>query len=1481
MWDLGTARLSALLGPLLTGPRDSSDSRVQVRGARAHIAVRGLQGPRGESLALACEQRLSAVPGVRWAAVNSHLGHAVAEADGDEAIDDSTVAALVDAVEAVEREYAAEGPQPVHPLSCAERGQAQLALAAHLAALPVAALAQLAGRTPVPAVLTSVVSVLDAQPQLRRSMERVLGMRDTEMARTLIGAALHAGSGMSLGLGVDTARHALRLMELLAQQAAWRKAEPRLVGAAHLFAARRLTVALREVPLRAGPVERYAERAQTVAAASFGGALAMTGRPLHAAGAAVSVIPKAPWLAREAFACTLGRGLARRGLIVTDARALRRLDRVDVLLLDSDALLTGAHLLTDLRPLDKRVDAGESAAVAHRLFDPRCLDRTHVDGAWRLDAVDRCPRPDPTRKRAYAAYTDVRRRLEDGGARQILGLVRDDRLLALVGVVPEVDEASGALVAEARRAGLTVLTTRDEADAPGLPGGDREVGGGERLADSVRAAQRDGSGVLLLSRHRDALAAADLGVGLTGDGGEPPWGADVQAGTDPGRVAVLLAACASARSVSGWGVRLAQTSAGLGVAMTAVQTGRRPLSHFLLTVNGAAAAGLAVGVWSAARVLSLPDPVLTARHPWHAMDPATVLARTGGSEQGLTADQVCERPRPPEHAAPRPSLARAFVTETANPLTPVLIGGAALSAAVGAVLDASMILAVTAVSGLIGGAQRYRADRTAARLYHRAVLPARAVRDGEETELAAEGLVVGDLVVLNAGDAVPADCRLLVGDGVEADESALTGESLPVAKSAAPVLARHPAERTSMVYEGTTLAAGNARAVVVATGEATEARRGARPGDEAPRTGVEHRLDRITRAALPAALASAGAVVAAGLFRGRPARETIGAAVGLAVASVPEGLPFLVTAAQLAAARRLAEHGIFVRDARTIEAAGRTDVLCFDKTGTLTHGRLELVSVHARGHTLPLDSEEPHHRAVLAAALRATPRARGKRRLTHVTDHAVTTALRAQGVRRDTAVPGWKVVASLPFESSRGFHATLGHAKAGALLSVKGAPEEVVDRCTGRDGRPLDKAGRRAVLAEGEKLAGAGHRVLAVAERRLPAVTGPLPDGAELADEDVAGLEFLGFLALTDQVRGSAAGSLRRLTEAGVHIVMITGDHPDTAEAIARELGLVNGHQVVSGAELDDLDDTKLAEILPTVGVVARAAPHHKVRVVQAFQSMGRTVAMTGDGANDAPAIRLADVGIAFGNASTPAARAAADLVVTNGRLEPVLATLIEGRALWATVRQALAILVGGNLGEIAFTVTAAVLTGQSPLTARQLLLVNLFTDLAPAVAVATRDPQGGLETEPLKEGPDISLGAALARETGLRAGATALAALAGWLVARVSGRPARARTIALLALVGAQLGQTLLTAPRSPTVLAAAAGSGAALAAVVQTPGISQFFGCTPLGPLAWATAVLAAAAGTAIAALGDLPPWATGWAGRSPGAGQARRPAPAAAPL
>ncbi|MET8963853.1 cation-transporting P-type ATPase [Streptomyces sp. NPDC004074] len=1415
--------------------------RVRQFEGRTHIAVRGLSegelpGPKAEKLAEDVQRRLADVPGVAWAVVNTVLGHAVVATE-DTCDPDEIVSVLIEAVEAAEDAHGVEHPLPDHPLSGDTLRRAAWAVAVHMAAAPLAAASELTRRAPVPTWVASLFPIIDSQPRLRSLVERAVGTHNAKMLMAGLTALGQAGSGGLLGTAVDAVRHTLRVMEADAERSSWAAAEPHLTGSAAAAAHGVAPVPpSRPAPLKRGPVERYADQAPLVAAASFAGALLVTGQPGKAVGGALAAVPKAPLLAREGFACAFGRGLARRGVLVPGPDALRALDRVGTVLLDTDALATGSHLLADLIALDEDAPAGDLAATAHRLFDGSAPERAARDGDWELGPVECLSLHGRTGSRA-------RQRLEHNGARLVLGLAHGHRLLAVVSVVPELHDAAAAFVPAAHASGLTLVVAGAHTGDPAVREADAVRDAGERLTHSVRDLQRDGDGVLLISRNRHALRAADVGVGLTGPKCAPPWGADVYVKDGDLAAALLLVrACRGARESAHRGVRLAQAAAAVGATAALAGRSTRPEERGVTAFSAAAALGTVVGVWSAARLLRHPRPSTATRHPWHAMAPSTVLDRTGSRAEGLTGAEVRRRGTGTGEQARTSSLGRAYLTEMANPLTPVLGAGAAMSASVGAVLDAVVIVAVTALSGFFGGFQRHRTDRAVARLRRESAVMAKVVRDGAETTVPAQALVVGDVVALSAGDVVPSDARLLEAHHLEVDESALTGESFPVAKDVAPVLASDLAERRSMVYDGTTIAAGRCRAVVVATGTATEASRAATAGrGAAPAVGVERRLARITRSTLPVALGSAAALMAAGTLRGRAVRDTVGAGVGLAVASVPEGLPFLVSAAQLASARRLSVRGALVRDPRTIEAAGRTDVLCFDKTGTLTHGHISLVAVAADGESRPLESLGDEQRTVLAAALRATPRPHGDAGLEHATDGAVTTGAEEAGVRRTTQAPEWQRLSSLPFEPSRGFHATLGRTEGHTVLSVKGAPEEVVERCATLDGRPLDEEGRADVLATGEKLAAEGHRILAVAELRDAT-------GDKLTDDAVRDLDFLGFLAFADRVRGAAADAVRQLADAGVQIVMITGDHPSTAGTTAAELGVLDGRRVVTGAELDDLDDSALDALLPDVGVVARGTPVHKVRVVQAFQRLGRTVAMTGDGANDAPAIRLADIGIAFGTRATPAARAAADLVVTDDRLETVLAALVEGRAMWASVRQALAILVGGNLGEIAFTLLGAATTGSSPLTARQLLLVNLFTDLAPAIAVALRPPNPETAERLLHEGPEVSLGTALTEETVCRAVATALGATAGWLAARFTGRAARARTVALVALVTTQLGQTLLAGGRSWEIVGSSLGSLAALAAVVQTPVLSQFFGCTPLGPMAW-TIALSAAVGATVA--------------------------------
>ena len=484
-------------------------------------------------------------------------------------------------------------------------------------------------------------------------------------------------------------------------------------------------------------------------------------------------------------------------------------------------------------------------------------------------------------------------------------------------------------------------------------------------------------------------------------------------------------------------------------------------------------------------------------------------------------------------------------------------------------------------------------------------------------------------------------------------------------------------------------------------------------------------------------------------------------------------------------------------------------------------------------------------------SVRSRPRASAPRRAGpgagrgDPTDAALLDGAQLAMVEATHECPTWRRVSDLSVSLGRSYYAVLGRTDDGARLSVKGAPEVLLLQCTRRHraggAEPLDDAGRLALVKETARLAAQGLRVLAVAERAMAS-------DAVLDPEHVVDLTFRGFLAFRDPIRKSAADAIAGMRRAGVRTMMITGDHPSTAEAIATELDLVRGRSVVTGAELAAMTDGELDSRVSDVAVFARVTPSQKVRVVRALQRAGRVVAMAGDGANDAAAIRLADVGIAVGEASTQAARSAADIIVTDGRIETIVDAIVEGRGMWVRVRDAVSILMGGNLGEIGFTLIAGLLDGSPALHARQLLLVNLLTDIAPAMAIALRPPSPRTFESLARETPDAALGAPLDRQIATRAIVTAMGAGTAWTVGRIIGSRAKARTIGLAALVGTQLGQTLTSGGFSRPVVLTSVASAGVLALLIQTPGVSHFFGCRPLGPIAWTTAIGASAAATAL---------------------------------
>ena len=1451
-------RISSLPGRLL---QDAvrfvgvTSRQVWARPGRLYVELRGLESPEAARLIRVTERALERHPGVAWARVNAPSRRVIIALETPPPPQHELIRLVEQAERYVQTRPAApdtgDGEQEPcedlsHPCEGPRTKRAVTALAADAAGLGLSALTRLTPLVPLPTEVASIGSVLQYHPKLRALAGK--GMQSQQTADSvlpLVSALAHGLAGGVEGLLLDGWERVAQWGEARAHQQAWAAAEPELVGGPDDAGAEPVTLR-RPSELPADPVDRYAERAMNVAAASGLAAVPFFG-PRRSMALALASMPKAATAGREGFGTHLGRILARRGAIVMDRGMLRKLGLVDTVVLDEAALRTGRTELTDLVPV-AGTDPQELVEPAYALFDPADPDRVAEADGWRLGPLDGLDLPADAGEQAA-------QQLRERGADDVLGLADASELRAVVGISAQHEQGVQAIAAAGRRSGVRLLLAGGQSEGAGFAFVDDVVPGGDRLAATVRELQDGGAVVLLLSGDRRGLGAADCGIGVHRAGEPPAWGAHVLIGQDFEAAAMIIDAAGVAARVDQDSIKLAAGGSGVGGVAALQAAGRGAASRGLFSVNVAAAIAFAGGQWRARKLLSRPVTPPVSTTPWHLMPVPAVLDRLDTDEDGLTADEARRRTKV-QGSGQEPiglSLWQAFVEELANPLTPVLAAGAALAAAVGSASDAGLVAAITGASALVGSVQRVQTDRALADLFRLSAVGATVRRDGSERTIAAADLVPGDVVVLRSSDVVPADCRIVAADAVEADESSLTGESLPVAKDSAPVVAAEISERRCMLYEGTTIAAGSAVAVVVATGDATEAGRSmATARQSAPTAGVEARLSGLTSTSMPLAVAAAAAVTGSGLLHGVPPRETLGAAVNLAVASVPEGLPFLVNAAQLGAARRLADHGALVRNPRTIEALGRVDVLCFDKTGTLTEGSLRLVSVGDAERSGRLPDLDGRYRPVLAAAVRATPPARNPESLEHQTDRAVVVGARQAKVGRREGAKSWRRLTDLPFEPSRGYHATAGSIGGRrVLISVKGAPEIVLPRCAryrGRHGdRDLDEEARGLIKTRVEELAGSGHRVLAVAERTVERAD----DLESLDDEAVERLVFVGFVALADPVRSSAAPAADQLRAAGVQIVMITGDHPATADAIAATVNSDDNQRVITGSRLDELDDDELTAELDDVDVIARCSPNQKVRIIQAYQRRGRTVAMTGDGANDAPAIRLADVGIALGERGTPAARSAADLVVTDDRLETITAAILEGRAMWVSVREALAILVGGNLGEIAFSVLAALVTGRSPLTARQILLVNLLTDLAPALAIALRPPKPEQADALLAEGPEASLGAQLNRDIMLRALITTFGASSAWAAARLTGRAQRASTVALAALVGTQLGQTLVTGGLDRRVLAASLGSAAALAAVIQTPGVSTFFGCTPLGPVGWGIATGATTTATALSVL------------------------------
>jgi Ca2+-transporting ATPase len=842
-----------------------------------------------------------------------------------------------------------------------------------------------------------------------------------------------------------------------------------------------------------------------------------------------------------------------------------------------------------------------------------------------------------------------------------------------------------------------------------------------------------------------------------------------------------------------------------------------------------------------------------AVRPWHSA-PVDALAKELRTDldAGLSGDEAGRRQKSegfnelPE--APPPSLVKLFLSQFTSVIVWVLIGAAVISGLLEDWLDAAAILAIVFLNGLLGFVQEFRAERSLAALRKMSVALARVYRDGVLRSIPARELVPGDLILLEAGDRVPADARLTYATNFQTQEASLTGESTPVRKHAGILEAVDVplADWTNMAFMGTIAVSGKARALVVTTALHTQLGRIAamiQQASEAERTEtpLQRRLEQFGYTLLWLALAVVTLVFVLGYLRGEPLVAMFLTSVSLAVAAVPEGLPAVVTITLALGVTRMAKRHALIRKLPAVETLGSATVICTDKTGTLTKNEMTVTRLYVDGRLLevtgggyePVGEIREH-----SAETRVLSTEFDGKRSGSQSDHSalstqhsalgslpglrelLTAAVLCNGATLRQENGTWQVIGDptegallvaaakvaltkaelernapfeeeIPFDAERKMMTVIRRTAEGRMAYVKGAPDVLLARCTHRttlDGHiePLSEQQRKDILETNASLARETLRVLGVARRPVDDHRANLP-----ADAMECELVFLGLFAMKDPLRPEAKEAVRLCREAGISTVMITGDHKETAVAIARELGLHDGEgMALSGSELNHLTDEQLAMLVERATVYARVSAEHKLRIVQAWKRRGAIVAMTGDGVNDAPAIKAADIGVAMGLAGTDVTKEASDMVVTDDNFASITAAVEEGRGVFDNIRKTIHFLLSCNVSEVLVMLFAALLGLPLPLLPIQILWMNLVTDGIPALALAVDPKAPDLMKRPPRR-PEARLldgGRLLAiGGEGLILGVIALGAF-GYSLYGLHQDLDQARTVAFTVMVAAQL---------------------------------------------------------------------------------------------
>jgi Ca2+-transporting ATPase len=817
-----------------------------------------------------------------------------------------------------------------------------------------------------------------------------------------------------------------------------------------------------------------------------------------------------------------------------------------------------------------------------------------------------------------------------------------------------------------------------------------------------------------------------------------------------------------------------------------------------------------------------------SKRDWHNLTVEEALEALGSGPQGLSREEAARRlaqfgPNELERRKPlRPWLI--FLGQFKDFLIILLLLAAAVSGGLAALgegdlLDPVLIVVIVLFAAGLGFLQEYRSERALEALKRLASPTATVVREGEELQLPARELVPGDVVLLHTGDRVPADGRLIEAVNLKIDEAPLTGESVAVEKATELLPADlELGERRNMVYMGTTVVYGRGRAVITATGMRTEFGKIAQllQEVETPPTPLQVSLERVGKVLGVGALAICALVAGAGLFLGMfssPLAALIWG-VSLAVAAVPEALPAVITITLAIGVQRMAKRHALIRHLPAVETLGCTTYICSDKTGTLTQNEMTVRKLFLNGRLIEVSGSgyeprgqfyrdgrpiEPREEPGLELLLRIGALCNDARLVNtnglwemrgDPTEGALLVLAAKAGLDPQRLLQAYPRVGEIPFTSERKMMTTIHEAPAGRVAYAKGAPEVILSHCSLllREGREeeLTAEAKAEVLAVNQEMAAQALRVLALAYKPLA------PDEPPPSWEK--GMVFVGLAGMIDPPREEAKAAVQRCKEAKIESVMITGDHRETAVAVARELGLADGGLVLTGAELERLSDAEFEAMVEQVKVYARVAPLQKIRVVEALQKKGHVVAMTGDGVNDAPALKRADIGVAMGITGTDVSKEAGAMVLTDDNFASIVAAVEEGRRIFANIKKFLAYLLSCNIGEIllmllAFIVTSAMGEHILPLVALQILWVNLVTDGFPALALAVDPPEPDIMKRPPRHPKEGVFTRALVAFIGGVGLWTALVTLGVFLWALESGKPVvEAQSLAFVSLIMVEL---------------------------------------------------------------------------------------------